>query len=154
MAVFTNAFRTDPRRAGHITRGGCLLGYAAILLAVPLVGTALAALTRLALSAAGDGGLAPPLAMAETYFAILSLSYLGSWIGALISIPLVLMARVHGLFGWAGAMLAATAIMVLITSGMMGATIEDALKNLGLPAATLGLAFWLAVRLANPRAFD
>ncbi len=50
--------------------------------------------------------------------------------------------------------MAATAIMVLITSGMMGATIEDALKNLGLPAATLGLAFWLAVRLANPRAFD
>lgn len=149
-----NTFRTDPRKAGHITRRGCLLGYAVVLVAVPVAGAGLAAAARMALAAAGDGALAPALGLAEGYFRMLALSYLLSWLGALLSIPAVLLARVNGLFGWAGAMLAALAIMELIAWGMMGSTLDGALLHLGPAAATLGLAFWLTVRLVNPRAFD
>lgn len=154
MAVLKNAFRTDPRKAGHISRRGCLLGYAVVLVAVPVVAWSLAALTGLARQAAAEGALAPGLSIAEGYFRLLALSYLLSWLGALLSIPVVLLARVNGLFGWAGAMLAALAIMELIAWGMMGSTLDGALLHLGPAAATLGLAFWLTVRLVNPRAFD
>lgn len=151
MAILTHAFRTDPRKAVHITGHGCLLGYAVILLAVPLAGWGLGGLVRL--TATADTPLGPALATAEGYFRLLALSYLLSWPGALVSIPLVLLARVHGLLGWGSAMLGAVVIMGLITWGMMGATVADALRQFTLPAATLGLSFWLAVRLANPRGF-
>ena len=153
MAVFQHAFRTDPRKAADITNGGCLLGYGVILIAVPLAAAALSTGMRLAGEAAGDTALAAMLGQAEGYFRMLSLSYLMSWLGALLSIPLVLIARKNGLFGWAGAILAALAIMELLASGLMGGTVGDSLRNLGPAAATLGLVFWVTVRLANPRAF-
>lgn len=153
MPFQNNLFRTDPRKAGHITRRGGLLAYAVVLVAVPVAGAGLAAATRLALTAAGDGGLASGLSLAEGYFRMLSLSYLLSWMGALLSVPLVLLARAHGLFGWGSAMLGALALMELLAWGLMGGSPAEALRQLGPAAATLGLAFWLTVRLANPRGF-
>ena len=136
----------------------CIVGYIVILAVMPL-------LARLAFLATGwmfkGSGVTrtsagPALAYGHQMLENLSMSFLFSWMGCILSIPIVLAARRFGWFGIIPAMATGVLVMLVVFGFPFAGFIQDVpslLADLGLPSALLGLSFWLTVRLLRPSAF-
>lgn len=148
-------FRTDPERSRRITWWSCGLGYLITLAGVPMVAGAVMALAVAMLGGSGitHTPIGPALQYAERTVQYLMYSIGAAYIGAILSVPVVIWARLLGWFGWATAALTGIAVGWLVIEAPSGNLSMAFLLKLGPPCAILGLAFWLTVRLIHPSAF-
>ena len=149
------AFRTDPVNSLKISWWSCAIGYVVILLVVPIAAAGLGELAAMFLRDKGvmHTAAGPALRYGESLLNLLSYSTVAAWTGAILSIPIVILARQHAFFGWAVAMLAGMGVGVVGLGLYMGIGPSEALLAFGVPNAILGLTFWATVRLIHPSAF-
>lgn len=145
-------FRTHPQRTLEIGWPACLLGYLMIIPGVPAVaGTIYQVVIWLFKGSGVTHTMAgPTLQTGEFLLMALTYSWIASWLGILVSIPIVVLARARGWFGWATAALTGAVEAFVLLSLFFGARWDAELLQLCLGGAILGLSFWLVVRVMHP----
>lgn len=135
----------------------CLAGYAVILLVMPALGGAAYEITRILFNDTGitRTAIGPTLAHGHKMLEALTYSFIMSWAGCLVSIPIVIAARWYGWFGWLTAAITGVVVMLIVMPFPQYRLSEMANMSeiIALPSACLGLGFWIAVRLLRPSAF-
>ena len=149
------AFRTDPVASLRITWWSCALGYAVCLGGVPL---AASVVYWLAVELLNDTGITrtaigPALQYAERVVEYLMYSFIAAYMGAALSVPVVIWARLRGWFGWGTAMLTGVGVAIVVLGLLFQMDMAKILVELTLPSALLGLSFWITVRVIHPQAF-
>jgi|GEM_PF-4738291 len=145
-------FRTSPTASRRITWWACALGYLITLVGVPLLAGAVMQIAIFTLKGTGITRtfIGPALQFGELMVTLLTYSIIASYIGAIVSIPVVIWARWKGWFGWGTAALTGVGVGGLVLS--IGFSMQQELGRFVLPCAILGLAFWITVRLIHPSA--
>ena len=149
--------RTQLPETRRIKWYDCLAGYVVILVVMPALGAAAFEITKWLFNDTGitRTTVGPTLAHGHKMLEALAYSFMMSWVGCLVSIPVVVAARWYGWFGWLTAAITGVAMMLIVMPFpryRLGELI-DMSELLALPSACLGLGFWIAVRLLRPSAF-
>ncbi len=150
-------FKTPSPETRNISFVSCFLGYFVILAVVPLI-SFLAMHLFLQLGKIldielPDGVLQTILTFPFMTINMLSFSFMFSWAGVLLSIPVVVWARYYGYFGWGTAAICGVAVMFIAMPMLIGLDEffgdESEINGLYLlliaPSALLGISFWLTV---------
>lgn len=154
-------FRTPLPQTRQIRFWACLIGYAVALLGVPFLARQAVGLAHLLpgallVSASGEGTVGDLFGYLAFVVQALGKSTEISWMGALLSVPVVVWAQHKGWFGFGTAMLTGIGVLVPVAFGMLDGNLEETAVltlYLALPSALLGLAFWITVRVICPGAF-
>ena len=145
-------FRTDLERTRQIGILACILGYLMILPGVPIIFGGIHQVLIFAFKGSGvtRTAVGPALQTGEFFIIALNFSFVASWLGILVSIPVVVWARLNGWFGWATAALTGAVEALVLLPLFFGAQFDFELFQLCVGGAVLGLSFWAVVRWMHP----